>query len=143
MRSEVVGAVSQSVAFALAMATAGGAGGYRVLHTGAGVARREAYHARRGDERAALDGVDENSLLRAEGATHTIVRVEADSIVVEDEGSRGSKLRARRGGPLRLPLSLSPPQAAPAERQRSTPAPRTSARFPSVPTNRALTIDVK
>ena len=42
MRSEVVGAVSQPVAFALAMATAGGAGGYRVLHTGAGVARREA-----------------------------------------------------------------------------------------------------
>ena len=110
MRSQGVGAVSQSVAFALAMATAGGAGGNRVLHTGAGVVRREAYHARRGDERAALDGVDENSLLRAEGATHTIVRVEADSIVVEDEGSRGSKLRARRGGPL--PLSLSPPRAA-------------------------------
>ena len=112
------------------MATAGGAGGYRVLHTGAGVVRREAYHARRGDERAALDEVDVNSLLRAEGATHTIVRVEADSIVVEDEGSRGSKLRARRGGPL--PLSLSPPRAAP-QRQRSTPAPRTSARFPSFP----------
>ena len=39
MRSEVVGAVSQSVAFALAMATAGGAGGgmRQVLHTGAGV----------------------------------------------------------------------------------------------------------
>ena len=54
MRSEVVGAVSQSVAFALAMATAGGAGGYRVLHTGAGVARREAYHARRGDATARL-----------------------------------------------------------------------------------------
>ena len=42
---------------------------------------------RRSDERAALNQVDETGLLRAEGATHTIVRVEADSIVVEDEGA--------------------------------------------------------
>ena len=131
MTSEVVGAVSQSVAFALAMATAGGAGGYRVLHTGAGVARREAYHARRGDERAALDGVDENSLLRAEGGD------------AHDSEGGGRQHRGRGRGiereqttrppwwPSASLVSLSPPRAAP-RRQRSTPAPRTSARFPSV-----------
>ena len=100
MRSQVVGAVSQSVAFALAMATAGGAGGFRVLHTGVGVERREAYHVRRSDERAALNQVDETGLLRAEGATHTIVRVEADSIVVEDAWEQAH-----------LYIRLSPPRA--------------------------------
>ena len=39
----------------------------RVLHTGAGVARREAYHERRAQERAQLDeSVDVQACLRAE-----------------------------------------------------------------------------
>ena len=88
MRS--VGQVIQSrIALALAMATAGAGGGMRrqVLHTGAGVARREAYHDRRAEDRAVLEEVDAEAALRAESATLTIVRVEAGSIVVEAEGA--------------------------------------------------------
>ena len=47
------------------------------LHKGAGVARREAYHSRRADERSELEEVEEEAALRAETATQTIVRVEA------------------------------------------------------------------
>ena len=66
------------------MASAGSAGVPRpkAIHTGAGIARCEAYHARRADERSVLEGVDVEGALRAEGATLTIVRVEAASIMV-------------------------------------------------------------
>ena len=52
------------------MATAGGTGGgqRQMVHTGAGVARREAYHARRADERIVLHEVDLEGVLRAERA---------------------------------------------------------------------------
>ena len=69
---------------AFVMATTGSAGVPRaqLLHTGAGVARRDAYHARRADERSVLEEVDTEAALRAETATQTIVRVEAGTIVV-------------------------------------------------------------
>ena len=59
------GAASRSIV-ALAMATTGTAGApvSRALHTGAGIARREAYHARRADERAVLQEVDADAALR-------------------------------------------------------------------------------
>lgn len=88
MRS--VGKVIQSsIALGLAMATASTGGGMRlqVLHTGAGVARREAYQDRRAEDRAVLDQVDAEAVLRAESATQRIVRVEAGSIVVDAEGA--------------------------------------------------------
>ena len=74
---------------ALAMATTGSAGAPRsqLVHTGAGVARRDAYHARRADERSVLEEVDTDAALRVETATQTIVRVEAGSIVVEADGA--------------------------------------------------------
>ena len=74
---------------ALAMATAGSAGApvRKVVHTGAGVARREAHHARRAEERTVLEEVDAEATVRAEGGTQKIVRVEAGSIVVEAEGA--------------------------------------------------------
>ena len=75
------------------MATAGTGGGMRqVLHTGAGVARREAHHLRRADDRAVLEQVDAEAALRAESATQTIVRVEAGTIV--RGGGRRRQLRA-------------------------------------------------
>ena len=72
MRS--VGQVIKST-LALAMATASTGGGMRrqVLHTGAGVARREAYHARRADERSVLEEVDAEAVLRAEASASCTV----------------------------------------------------------------------
>ena len=73
---------------ALAMATTGSAGAprSRMVHTGGGIARRDAHHARRADERSVLEEVDAEAALRAETITQKIVRVEAGSIVVEAEG---------------------------------------------------------
>ena len=59
----------------------------QLLHTGAGVARRDAHHARRADERVGLEEVDTEAALGAEEATLTIVRVEAGSVVVEADGA--------------------------------------------------------
>ena len=71
------------------MAMPGSAGAQRaqLLHTGAGVARREAHHARRADERLVLEEVDTEAALGAEEAMLTIVRVEAGSVVVEADGA--------------------------------------------------------
>ena len=71
------------------MAMPGSAGAQRaqLLHTGAGVARRDAHHARRADERLVLEEVDTEAALGAEEATLTIVRVEAGSVVVEADGA--------------------------------------------------------
>ena len=71
------------------MAMPGSAGAQRaqLLHTGAGVARREAHHARRADERLVLEEVDTEAALGAETAMLTIVRVEAGSVVVEADGA--------------------------------------------------------
>ena len=55
------------------------------MHTGLGVALRDAYHERRADERAELQKVDDISLLAAE-QEHTIVRVLASSIAIDDDG---------------------------------------------------------
>ena len=65
------------------MAMPGSAGAQRaqLLHTGAGVARREAHHARRADERLVLEDVDTEAALYAETARQIIVRVEAGSRV--------------------------------------------------------------
>ena len=57
-----------------------------VRHTGAGVARRDAYNERRSLERAELDDVDVDDLLAAEQRGDVIVRVEAGTIVVEADG---------------------------------------------------------
>ena len=88
---------------ALAMATTGTAGARvsRVLHTGAGVARREAYHARRADERAVLQEVDAEAALRAEAGAQTIVRVEAGSIVVEADGANYTSVVKRESKKVR------------------------------------------
>lgn len=71
------------------MAMPGSAGAQRaqLLHTGAGVERRDAHHARRADERLVLEEVDTEAALGAEEATLTIVRVEAGSVVVEADGA--------------------------------------------------------
>ena len=66
-----------------------------MVHTGAGVARRDVYHARRADERAVLQVVDAAAVLRAETAAQTIVRVEAGSIVVEAEGANYARIVKR------------------------------------------------
>jgi hypothetical protein len=81
--------VARVTQFTIEMATAGTGGGMRspVLHTGAGVARREAHHERRSEDRAVLEEVDLQAALRTETAMQTIVRVEAGSIVVEAEGA--------------------------------------------------------
>ena len=53
------------------------------MHTGDGVARREAHHERRAQERALLQEVDVDGLLATERQrTEVIVRVKAASIVV-------------------------------------------------------------
>jgi hypothetical protein len=96
MRSAVGLLLQSSIALALAMATAGRAGGLRqVLHTGAGVARRQAYHDSRADDRAVLEEVDVEAVLCAESATQKIVRVEAATIVVEAEGANYSPVVKR------------------------------------------------
>ena len=56
------------------------------MHTGAGVARRDAYHERRANERAQLQERDEDGLLRSEQQGAALVRVAADTVVVETEG---------------------------------------------------------
>ena len=75
----------------------GSAGAQRaqLLHTGAGVARRDAHHARRADERLVLEEVDTEAALGAEEATLTIVRVEAGSVVVEADGANYAPLVKR------------------------------------------------
>ena len=84
---------------ALAMATAGTAGVpvSTMVHTGAGVARRDVYNARRADERAVLQVVDAAAVLRAETAAQTMVRVEAGSIVVEADGANYAPVVKREG----------------------------------------------
>ena len=79
------------------MAMPGSAGAQRaqLLHTGAGVARRDAHHARRADERLVLEEVDTEAALGAEEATLTIVRVEAGSVVVEADGANYAPLVKR------------------------------------------------
>ena len=57
-----------------------------VRHTGAGVARRDAYHERRSVERAELEEVDVDNLLAVEQRGDVIVKVEAGTIVVEADG---------------------------------------------------------
>ena len=57
-----------------------------VRHTGAGVARRDAYHERRSVEWAELEEVDVDDLLAVEQRGDVIVRVEAGTIVVEADG---------------------------------------------------------
>ena len=108
------------------MAMAGTGGGMRqVQHMGAGVARREAHHARRADERASLEEVDVDSVLRAEAAdTVRIVRLEAGSFEFEDEGQnyaptvkRESKKerRARQQQKAREQLEAAAPLPPPTE----------------------------
>ena len=63
------------VANVMAMPGSAGAQRAQLLHTGAGVARRDAHHARRADERLVLEEVDTEAALGAEEATLTIVRV--------------------------------------------------------------------
>ena len=55
---------------ALAMAMAGTAGAplRPARHTGAGIARREAYHARRAEDRAVLEETDAEAVQRARRA---------------------------------------------------------------------------
>ena len=79
------------------MAMPGSAGAQRaqLLHTGAGVERRDAHHARRADERLVLEEVDTEAALGAEEATLTIVRVEAGSVVVEADGANYAPLVKR------------------------------------------------
>ena len=61
-------------------------GSLAAMHTGAGVARRDAYHERRANERAQLQERDEDGLLRSEQQGAALVRVAADTVVVETEG---------------------------------------------------------
>ena len=68
------------------MASGGGVALGRVVHTGAGVARREAYHQRREEARGQLQEVNVEELLARESHGDAVVRVAADSIVVEAEG---------------------------------------------------------
>ena len=70
----VIGRERVSVAIvALAMATTGTAAAVgRMLQTGAGVARREAYHAVRADERSVLEEVDAEAALRTEAAAQKL-----------------------------------------------------------------------
>ena len=71
----------------LAMSGQAGAPMARLVHTGAGVARREAHHERRTQERANLEEhVDVEASLRMERSSSVIVRVAAGSIVVAAEG---------------------------------------------------------
>ena len=70
----------------LAMSASSGAQVARLVHTGAGVARREAYHERRAQERAELEEVNDEGLLAHEQRSDVIVRVAAGTIVVEAEG---------------------------------------------------------
>ena len=58
----------------------------RLVHTGAGVARREAHHERRAQERAELEELNVEELLADERQSNVIVRVAASTIVVEAEG---------------------------------------------------------
>ena len=75
---------------AIAMATTTGSSGVPVRqmrHVGAGIARRDAHHARAAEERSVLDEVDAEAELRAESVAQRIVRVEAGTIVVEADGA--------------------------------------------------------
>ena len=79
-----VNAVTASAA--LAMASAGGVAAGGCVHTGAGVARRAAYHERRAEDRAHLQEVNVEKLLANESRDDVVVRVAADSIVLDTEG---------------------------------------------------------
>ena len=74
---------------AIAMATTGSSGVPvgQVRHAGAGIARRDAHHARGAEERSVLEEVDVEAELRAESFAQRIVRVEAGTIVVEADGA--------------------------------------------------------
>ena len=79
-----VNAVTASAA--LAMASAGGVAAGGSVHTGAGVARRAAYHERRAEDRAHLQEVNVEKLLANESRDDVVVRVAAVSIVLDTEG---------------------------------------------------------
>ena len=81
-----VNAVTASAA--LAMASAGGVAAGGCVHTGAGVARRAAYHERprRAEDRAHLQEVNVEKLLANESRDDVVVRVAAVSIVLDTEG---------------------------------------------------------
>ena len=87
----------------MAMPGSAGAPRAQLLHTGAGVERRDAHHARRADERLVLEEVDTEAAVCAETAMQTIVRVEAGSIVVEADGAtlRVSRKKGAQEGAAR------------------------------------------
>jgi len=79
-----VNAVTASAA--LAMASAGGVAAGGCVHTGAGVARRAAYHERRAEDLAHLQEANVEKLLANESRDDVVVRVAAVSIVVDTAG---------------------------------------------------------
>ena len=75
----------------VAMASAGGVAAGGCVHTGAGVARRDAYHERRAEERAQLHEVKVEELLANEARGNVATRVAADSYM--QKGGRTSVAR--------------------------------------------------
>ena len=138
MRSSRGAVIVAGLAAALAMSGSGDAT-RQLVHTGAGVARREAYHGRRAQERAELEEVNVEEVLADERLSDVIVRVAASTIVVEAEGpnyvpnKKRETKKQRRARQQAKAREQQQQQQAEAEAEAAGEATRTHSAAPATP----------